>query len=117
MRIRKDIREESSRLLFKCKTLDTSISWLYTEIEKYFKLYNDDKFGLMEWEEREGTIKKLEELNGRLNNSIREFNRLEIEMEGFKNRVNKKYGREVIKFSISSNRDIDNYDEEDEDII
>ena len=83
-----DICEEMEVL---CKTA----IWLKECVDKE----NDKIDENTDWEEKENTYKRIEELGGRVEFSVRELLRLDKKYRKICQRVNKAYGREVMKIS------------------
>jgi ABC-type proline/glycine betaine transport system ATPase subunit len=91
----KDILEEAMKLLDELSILKATAIWQHTKIEEFINRHTDEEVEVMGWEEKEKLYKVAEELQGRLNGSVRDLVRVSNKYEEMRIRVNKKYGTKL----------------------
>jgi hypothetical protein len=100
------MKEDLDNLLLDVKVVEErgrmlrmSAEWISEEIGKILNRVTDEELEVMAWEERESYYKLLDELGGRLISSARDLVKLDEEYRGIVKRVNKAYGKEVLKLT------------------
>jgi len=91
-----ELLKDGRALLERSDILKQTAIWVSNEIEKHVVM-DENKFDALSWEQKEAAYVKLNELQGRLNSSVRDLIKLDEEYRKIAKRVNEAYGRQVME--------------------
>ena len=94
--IPKDLYEAALDLLSRSAMLKETVIWQDKQADKLVKKYSDAEFDVMSDEDKMKHFKEVEELYGRLGQSVKELDKLDEEYEELRVRVKKKYGKDIM---------------------
>lgn len=92
----KSLLEESIAILRQSTVLKDTVEFLGKEVDEVCGKYSDEEVDELGWEEREAHVKKIDELCGRLHESVRELEKLDVKYQELRERVRKVYGKDVL---------------------
>lgn len=106
--------EEAVEILRQSSVLKDTVDWLIVEVEKVCNRYTDDEVDALTWEEKEKHLRDVDELSGRLNESVRTLDLLDEQYEKLRVKVRKLYGKDYLpplgqvkKYKIDPSDEID----------
>lgn len=88
--------EEAVEILRQSNVLKETVDWLMKEVDRVCNRYSDDEVDGLSWEEKEQHLKEVDELSGRLNESVRTLDVLDEQYEKLRAKVKKLYGKDYL---------------------
>lgn len=89
--------KDASEVLEQSELLRKTAVWVSKEIEKHIDTYTDEYVETLDWEGKEEAYRKLDELAGRLNVCMNDLLKLDGVYRKIAERVNRAYGKSVMK--------------------
>jgi hypothetical protein len=87
---------EAVEILDQAKILRDTAIWQDQQVEKFIERYPNEKLDLMDWESKEKFHKESELLLGRLNQSVKDLQKLGQRYNKARERARKLYGKDVL---------------------
>ena len=88
--------DEAVEILRQSTVLKDTVDWLMKEVDRVCNRYSDDEVEELSWEERERHLRDVDELSGRLNESVRTLDALDEQYEKLRVKLKKLYGKDYL---------------------